>query len=83
MHNVEAIKPHLYRNKRRSIGDRYSVENKQDLRLLTALGWVKAAPVTIPEAEITNFYSGGYLTRVMEAEEKPKRTYTRRKKVEE
>ncbi len=82
MHKVEAIKPHLYRNKRREIGDKYEIENRQELRLLTALGWVVKGREEIPTAELSDFY-GMYQTRVMEADVKPKRTYTRRKKVEE
>lgn len=84
MHKVESLKPHLYRNKRRAAGDNYEVDTQQQLRLMKALGWVKSAPLEIPIAQLPSF-SGSYQTRVMtaEVEVKPKRTYTRRIKIEE
>lgn len=75
---VETLKPHIYAAKRRKPGDEYEIKSKSDLRLFKALGRVRESIVTSPQPEY------GYLTRVMEpAPVKPKRTYTRRKKVEE
>lgn len=80
---VKALRGHRYGGKLKSKGDTYEIADGSHLRLFKALGWVsehvEPEPVKAPEP---TFYSS-YYTRDLEAEVKPKRTYTRRKKVEE
>lgn len=79
---VKTLKPHIYASRRRHVGDEYEMQSKSDLRLFKALGRIEEVPAVVDY--VTEIHTS-YLTRHLEAEpaEKPKRKYTRRKKVEE
>lgn len=82
---VKALRGHRYGGKFKSKGDTYEIADGSHLRLFKALGWVSEhVEPEVVSAPALNYY-GSYYTRSLEAEDapKPKRTYTRRKKVEE
>lgn len=82
---VQALRSHRYGGRLKSKGDTYEISDGSHLRLYKALGWVSehVEPLAYVSPEPT--YYNTYYTRALQAEDapKPKRTYTRRKKVEE